>query len=394
MDSLDKWLLPEGVEELLPAEAHKLETLRRRLLDLYEGWGYELVFTPLVEFLESLLVGPSQDLDVHTCKITDQLSGRMMGVRADMTPQVARIDAHCLNRKGPVRLCYADTVMHTKPRGLLTSRLPFRVGAEFYGERSISCDVELVCLMLETLAVADVGNIQIVLGNVGIYRSLVQAAGLGPLSEAKLHDAIQRKAYDEIDEVLSSVVKDRDLRSLLSALTRLSGDESILIDAVQKFSDAPLGVKKKLEELTIISEAVKERNPDVTVCFDLCELRGYDYHTGIVFAAYTPAYGRAIAKGGRYDSIGEVFGRSRPASGFDTDLKTLAKLSSSAFERKGVILAPISNDPKLSEKITDLRREGCVVVSCSDEELKDKEIMGELRVSDTLVFVSGEWVVS
>lgn len=394
MDSLDKWLLPEGVEELLPAEAHKLETLRRRLLDLYEGWGYELVFTPLVEFLESLLVGPSQDLDVHTCKITDQLSGRMMGVRADMTPQVARIDAHCLNRKGPVRLCYADTVMHTKPRGLLTSRLPFRVGAEFYGERSISCDVELVCLMLETLAVADVGNIQIVLGHVGIYRSLVQAAGLGSLSEAKLHDAIQRKAYDEIDEVLSSVVKDRDLRSLLSALTRLSGDESILIDAVQKFSDAPLGVKKKLEELTIISEAVKERNPDVTVCFDLCELRGYDYHTGIVFAAYTPAYGRAIAKGGRYDSIGEVFGRSRPASGFDTDLKTLAKLSSSAFERKGVILAPISNDPKLSEKITDLRREGCVVVSCSDEELKDKEIMGELRVSDTLVFVSGEWVVS
>ena len=394
MDSLDKWLLPEGVEELLPAEAHKLETLRRRLLDLYEGWGYELVFTPLVEFLESLLVGPSQDLDVHTCKITDQLSGRMMGVRADMTPQVARIDAHCLNRKGPVRLCYADTVMHTKPRGLLTSRLPFRVGAEFYGERSISCDVELVCLMLETLAVADVGNIQIVLGHVGIYRSLVQAAGLGPLSEAKLHDAIQRKAYDEIDEVLSSVVKDRDLRSLLSALTRLSGDESILIDAVQKFSDAPLGVKKKLEELTIISEAVKERNPDVTVCFDLCELRGYDYHTGIVFAAYTPAYGRAIAKGGRYDSIGEVFGRSRPASGFDTDLKTLAKLSSSAFERKGVILAPISNDPKLSEKITDLRREGCVVVSCSDEELQDKEIMGELRVSDTLVFVSGEWVVS
>ena len=313
MDSLDKWLLPEGVEELLPAEAHKLETLRRRLLDLYEGWGYELVFTPLVEFLESLLVGPSQDLDVHTCKITDQLSGRMMGVRADMTPQVARIDAHCLNRKGPVRLCYADTVMHTKPRGLLTSRLPFRVGAEFYGERSISCDVELVCLMLETLAVADVGNIQIVLGHVGIYRSLVQAAGLGSLSEAKLHDAIQRKAYDEIDEVLSSVVKDRDLRSLLSALTRLSGDESILIDAVQKFSDAPLGVKKKLEELTIISEAVKERNPDVTVCFDLCELRGYDYHTGIVFAAYTPAYGRAIAKGGRYDSIGEVFGRSRPA---------------------------------------------------------------------------------
>jgi ATP phosphoribosyltransferase regulatory subunit len=394
MDSLDKWLLPEGVEELLPAEAHKLETLRRRLLDLYEGWGYELVFTPLVEFLESLLVGPSQDLDVHTCKITDQLSGRMMGVRADMTPQVARIDAHCLNRKGPVRLCYADTVMHTKPRGLLTSRLPFRVGAEFYGERSISCDVELVCLMLETLAVADVGNIQIVLGHVGIYRSLVQAAGLGSLSEAKLHDAIQRKAYDEIDEILSFVVKDRDLRSLLTALTRLSGDESILIDAVQKFSDAPLGVKKKLEELTIISEAVKERNPDVTVCFDLCELRGYDYHTGIVFAAYTPAYGRAIAKGGRYDSIGEVFGRSRPASGFDTDLKTLAKLSSSAFERKGVILAPISNDPKLSEKITDLRREGCVVVSCSDRELQDKEIMGELRASGTLVFVSGEWVVS
>ena len=394
MDSLDRWLLPEGVEEILPAEAHKLETWRRRFLDLYEGWGYELVLTPLVEFLESLLVGPSQDLDVHTCKITDQLSGRMMGVRADMTPQVARIDAHCLNRQGPVRLCYADTVMHTKPRGLLTSRLPFRAGAEFYGESSISCDVELVCLMLETLSVAEVGDVQIVLGHVGIYRSLVRAADLGASSEAKLHDAVQRKAYDEIDEVLSSAVDEEYLRNLLSALTRLSGDESILLDAVQAFSDAPLDVKEKLEELTIISEAVKDRIPDVTICFDLCELRGYDYHTGIVFAAYTPAYGRAIAKGGRYDSIGEVFGRSRPASGFDTDLKTLVKLSSSAFERQGVILAPVSDDLKLSKKITDLRSEGRIVISCSARELQDEEIMRELRASNTLVLVSGEWVVS
>ncbi|MDA7683926.1 ATP phosphoribosyltransferase regulatory subunit [bacterium] len=394
MDSIDKWLLPEGAEEILPEEAYKLETLRRRLLDLYEGWGYELVVTPLVEFLESLLVGPSQDLDVHTCKITDQISGRMMGVRADMTPQVARIDAHCLNRQGPVRLCYADTVMHTKPRGLLTSRLPFRVGAEFFGEHSISCDVELVCLMLETLSAVEVKDVQIVLGHVGIYRSLVQAAAIGAAAEAKLHDAVQRKAYDEIDEVLSSVVDEEHLRSLLGTLTRLSGDESILLDAVQKFSDAPLDVKEKLEELTIISEAVKARTPEVVICFDLCELRGYDYHTGIVFAAYTPAYGRAIAKGGRYDSIGEVFGRSRPASGFDTDLKTLVSLSSSAFDRQGVILAPVSNDPKLSEKIMDLRSEGRVVISCSERELQDEEIMRELRASHTLVLTSGEWVVS
>ena len=179
----------------------------------------------------------------------------------------------------------------------------------------------------------------------------------------------------------------------MSALTCLSGGESILHDAVQKFSDAPLDVKKKLEELTIISDAVKVRIPDVKICFDLCELRGYDYHTGIVFAAYTPAYGRAIAKGGRYDSIGEVFGRSRPASGFDTDLKTLVKLSSSAFDRQGAILAPVSNDPKLSEKITNLRSEGRIVISCSERELQDEEIMRELRASSTLVLASGEWVV-
>jgi ATP phosphoribosyltransferase regulatory subunit len=247
--------------------------------------------------------------------------------------------------------------------------------------------------MLETLAVAEVVDVQIVLGHVGIYRSLVQAADLGVSAEAKLNDAVQRKAYDEIDEVLSSAVDEEYLRNLLSALTRLSGGESILHDAVQKFSDAPLDVKKKLEELTIISDAVKVRIPDVKICFDLCELRGYDYHTGIVFAAYTPAYGRAIAKGGRYDSIGEVFGRSRPASGFDTDLKTLVKLSSSAFDRQGAILAPVSNDPKLSEKITNLRSEGRIVISCSERELQDEEIMRELRASSTLVLASGEWVV-
>ena len=393
MTSAKRWLLPDGVEEILPLEASKLEHLRRQLLDLYESWGYQLVITPLIEYLDSLLVGSSHDLDLHTFKITDQLSGRMMGIRADITPQAARIDAHCMNREGPVRLCYADNVLHTKPRGLLASRVPIRVGAELYGHAGVDCDIELICLMYATLNAAAIDNISIVLGHVGIFRALVKEADIDSQTESTLFDAVQRKAYDEIDVVLDAAVEDETLHTMLRQLTRLSGDEAVLQEALSAFEDAPKSVKKELLELVLIVEGVKERHPEITLCFDLCELRGYEYHTGIVFAAYTPDYGRAVAKGGRYDHIGEVFGRSRPASGFDSDLKTIARLSSKTFTQRQAIVAPNGSDATLLSAIAALRANGEIVIGNLLEDGLDEEDLADLNCDRELVLRGDEWVV-
>jgi ATP phosphoribosyltransferase regulatory subunit len=393
MTDMKRWLLPDGVEEILPLEAYKLESLRRELLDLYQSWGYELVITPLIEYLDSLLVGSSHDLDLHTFKITDQLSGRMMGIRADITPQVARIDAHCLNRDGPVRLCYSDNVLHTKPRGLMTSRVPIRIGAELFGHSGEDCDVELICLMNQTLTSVGVDDIHIVLGHVGIFRALVCEAKLGKTTEQSLFDAVQRKAYDEIDKVLGDAVPNSTLRDMLQKLTRLSGDENTLARALTIFADAPESVRVELEELVTVVKEVKQRIPGTPLFFDLCELRGYEYHTGIVFAAYTSTYGRAVAKGGRYDHIGEVFGRARPASGFDSDLKVLAKLSSKVPKRTPGIVAPNIVDEELSTIIDNLRKQGeIVVVNLANEILSDGAFQ-ELNCDREIIHKNDSWVV-
>ena len=393
MTSAKRWLLPDGVEEILPAEAYKLESLRRHLLDLYESWGYQLVITPLIEYLDSLLVGSSTDLDLHTFKITDQLSGRMMGIRADITPQAARIDAHCLNREGPVRLCYADNVLHTRPRGIMTSRVPIRIGAELYGYSGVECDIELVCIMHETLRAAEINDVHIVLGHVGIFRTLLLEANLDEGTERSLFEAVQRKEYDRIDEVLNSSVIDKELRQMLEQLTRLSGDETILETAKQVFAAAPVTVTAELDELVAIAEGIKKRLPEAAMFFDLCELRGYEYHTGIVFAAYTPNYGRAVAKGGRYDHIGEVFGRARPASGFDSDLKVLAKLSNKIFTRRAAIVVPNNNDPDLLILVDTLREQGEIVVNWfGDAELSQQDCE-EQNCDRQIVNRNGEWVV-
>jgi len=393
MTSAKRWLLPDGVEEILPAEAYKLESLRRHLLDLYESWGYQLVITPLIEYLDSLLVGSSTDLDLHTFKITDQLSGRMMGIRADITPQAARIDAHCLNREGPVRLCYSDNVLHTRPRGIMTSRVPIRIGAELYGYSGVECDIELVCIMHETLRAAEINDVHIVLGHVGIFRTLLLEANLDEGTERSLFEAVQRKEYDRIDEVLNSSVIDKELRQMLEQLTRLSGDETILEAAKQVFAAAPVTVTAELDELVAIAEGIKKRLPEAAMFFDLCELRGYEYHTGIVFAAYTPNYGRAVAKGGRYDHIGEVFGRARPASGFDSDLKVLAKLSNKIFKRRATIVVPNNNDPDLLILVDTLREQGEIVVNWfGDAELSQQDCE-EQNCDRQIVNRNGEWVV-
>ena len=393
MTSAKRWLLPDGVEEILPAEAHKLESLRRQLLDLYESWGYQLVITPLIEFLDSLLVGSSHDLDLHTFKITDQLSGRMMGIRADITPQAARIDAHRLNRNGPVRLCYADHVLHTKPLGIMTSRVPIRLGAELYGHSGEECDIELVCLMHETLSAAAIDKLHIVLGHVGIFRSLLNEAQLDVDTERSLFEAVQRKAYDEIDAIVKDSVVDKRLSEMLQKLTRLSGDEAVLAEAASVFAEAPASVQTEFQELVAIADGVKQRIPDIELGFDLCELRGYEYHTGIVFAAYTPSYGRAVAKGGRYDHIGEVFGRARPASGFDCDLKVLARLSSKQFACRAAIIAPNDNQADLLALVNSLRAQGEIVITNLDDGQLNEQDIEDLNCDRQIVIRDGKWVV-
>ena len=391
MSSAKRWLLPDGVEEILPEEARKLESLRREILDLYRGWGYELVITPLIEFLDSLLVGSSHDLDLHTFKLIDQLSGQLMGIRADITPQAARIDAHRLNRDGPVRLCYADNVLHTLPRGIQTSRVPLRVGAEFYGHAGVECDIEVICLMSAMLRRAGVENVHLVLGHVGIFRSLVAEAGLDSENEETLFEAVQRKAYGEVDHLLAAGVDDTALRRMLTRLVRLSGGGEALEQARETFAAAPAAVKAELDELLAIDEGVRERAPEVPMSYDLCELRGYQYHTGIVFAAYTPDYGRAVAKGGRYDNIGEVFGRARPATGFDSDLKTLARLSGREFHRRPGILAPDGDCAELRAKVDSLRAKGEIVIC--DVSGGGAAAARELHCDRLLLRRGGEWLV-
>ena len=359
MTTVDRWLLPDGVEELLPAQAAHAEKLRRRLLDLYRSWGYDLVMPPLLEFTDSLLIGLGRDVDLLTFKVTDQLSGRSMGIRADITPQVARMDAHSLHRDGPVRLCYAGSVLHTRPKSLLASRSPIQIGVEFYGDAGLASDSEVVLLMLETLRVAELGGITLDLGHVGIYRALVSVAQLTNEDELELFDALQRKASAEIAAVLDRAVQQPKLRGWFDALVRLRGGAAVLAEARAALAGAPAEVAAAIAELVAVADLVAARLPDVNQYFDLSELRGYHYHTGLVFAAFAPGWGQAIANGGRYDHIGEVFGRARPATGFSTDLKALIALSTdNNAVARGAILAPDDTDIELWRAVQALRGAG------------------------------------
>ncbi|MCK5723988.1 MAG: ATP phosphoribosyltransferase regulatory subunit [Gammaproteobacteria bacterium] len=362
MNKTDRWLLPEGIEEVLPEQAKRLEQLRRKLLDMYATWGYDLVMPPFIEYLESLLTGTGNDLDLQTFKLTDQLTGRLMGVRADMTPQVARIDAHQLNRETPTRLCYIGTVLHTRTDGFAGSRSPIQVGAELYGHAGIESDVEVMMLMLETLNISGIEAPFVDLGHVGIYRELVKQAGLSEEQEATLFDSLQRKANTEIATYLKEWKLDSKVATALAALTSLNGGESVLDEAKTVLKKMGKGVLNALNELTNVAALLKKRLPDIKVHYDLAELRGYHYHTGTVFAAYVAGRGQALALGGRYDDIGEVFGRARPATGFSTDLKTLLSLSTHKNNQVAAIYAPADNDAELQKSISELRQQGEKVI--------------------------------
>jgi len=366
MTKANRWLLPDGVDEILPPQASQLESLRRDLLDLYSTWGYELVMTPLIEFLDSLLIVPSSDLQLQTFKIVDQLTGRGMGVRADITSQVARIDSHVLQREVPTRLCYADNVLHTLPKSLLGSRSPLIIGAELYGHSGIESDIEVISLMLKTLDTAGIGDVQLALGHVGIYRALTREANLSAELAQKLFATLQRKSAGEIEQVLSEGGADKTLIANIKSLSTLHGDESVLDRAAQEIQSkqpkVAAQVKESIEQLRQIAADIKVTFPGQSLYFDLGELRGYEYHTGVVFAAYVAGYGEAIANGGRYDDIGEVFGRARAATGFDADLKILLGQGHRHAGESRRIYAPADTDPALTDAIDALRSDGEQVV--------------------------------
>ena len=390
MISEDRWLLPEGIEEILPPAAGRLERLRRQLLDLYESWGYELMIPPLIEFLESLLTGAGDDLELQTFKLTDQLSGRMMGVRADMTPQAARIDAHRLKRNGPVRLCYMGTVLRTRADGFGGSRSPYQAGVELYGHRGYESDLEVLTLMLETLRVAGVSEAHLDLGHVAIFRELVRQAGLNAEQEGVLFEALQRKALPEIHQQLAQWTLPAPYRERIEALATLNGGPEALDAAEARLAASGPEVREALVMLRRLVDALRQQWPDLPIHVDLAELRGYHYHTGVLFSAYTPGQGAAMAQGGRYDEIGQVFGRARPATGFSTDLATLLWLGASPEVAAAGIYAPPVGDAGLEEQIARLRRQGERVIRALPGAEMELHALGCDR---GLAQQAGKWVV-
>ena len=388
----DRWLLPQGIEESLPADAARLESLRRKLLDMYASWGYQLVMPPFIEYLESLLTGTGHELDLQTFKLTDQLTGRTMGVRADMTPQVARIDAHQLKQDGPNRLCYMGTVLNTLSDGFGSSRSPMQIGAELYGHAGVESDVEILCLMLETFGRSGVENVFVDIGHVGIYRGLAAQAQLDEEQEACLFEMLQRKAIPEIEQFLDQQTLPADIKAMLSSLAELHGGDECLEKAELCFEKASDTVKQALQYLKQTVSKLKLRIPDVRIHFDLSELRGYHYQTGIVFAAYVAGHGQEIARGGRYDDIGKVFGRARPATGFSTDLKTLINLSSGSNEDllAAAIFAPVSEDAAMREAIDALRKQGETVIEALPGQQGESDSQAYSR---KLINKNGQWLV-
>ena len=378
MDIVDRWLLPAGVEDVLPPQARRHEEVRRRFLDLFESWGYDYVIPPMIEYLESLLTGTGRDLDLKTFKVVDLLTGRTMGLRADITPQVARIDAHSLNREGVVRLCYAGTVVQSQADTMLCSRIPLSVGAEMFGESGVKADAEIVSLMIASLRSLGFSPIHLDLGDVDIFRQLLESLSLTDSNQELLFDAVQRKSVAEIRELCAGMELSDQQTRLLVELPGLSGDQAVLRRAKDIFKDVP-GIVSAIDSLHQVSKTLSERFDDLHIYYDLSELRGYAYHTGIVFAAHVDGVREVVAKGGRYDHIGEVFGRSRRgATGFSVDVRLVAEAANvDLTERQTVCVprVPEGRETSLWREAQRLREAGYVVLESGSANGHDFELI-------------------
>ncbi len=349
-----RWLLPEAIEDVLPRDAAHVEYLRRSLLDEFARHGYEFVIPPLLEYVESLLTDSGHDLDLRTFKLVDQLSGRSMGVRADITPQVARIDAHLLNRKGVTRLCYCGSVLHTLPAGFNATREPLQIGAELYGHAGLEADIEAIRLLAAALGLCNIAASRFDLGHVAVFRALAKQANLDSTAEEELFGALQGKDVPTVRELVAGIAD--PIRSALLALPELYGDRRVLDRAAQILPPLP-EITAALSDLQRLADALA----DLPLSFDLADLRGYHYHSGVAFAAYCAGSPGAVALGGRYDDFGRAYGRARAATGFSMDLRELARLSASG-DARGAILAPWPEDDALHAEAMRLRAQGERVV--------------------------------
>lgn len=378
------WLLPEYIEDVLPAEAARIESLRRTLLDLFKVHGYQYVIPPMLEYMESLITGVGHDLDLATFKVVDQLTGRLMGVRADMTPQAARIDAHLLNHQGTTRLCYAGSVLRTKPDGLAQTREPLQVGAELYGHAGIASDIEIQRLLIKALRAIGIDQVQLDFSHVNVFGSLIESSHIDAQLEQALYAALQSKDQSSV----SALARDLSAttREALLHLTELNGDQAVLAKAATVLPTTP-AITDALLSLQQVADGL--RDLDVSVSFDLSELRGYHYHSGVVFAAYAKGYKGPLALGGRYDEVGQAFGRARAATGFSLDLRGVVTALPPAVPEQA-IFAPAHADHTLTEKIESLRQQGFVVI----QELPGAQSdMSELNCSKKLEHYNSGWHV-
>lgn len=376
------WRLPAGVEELLPPRAWALELTRRKVLDVFRTWGFEYIDPPVVEYLDALLVGAGTDMDLQTLKTVDQPSGRLLGVRADMTAQAVRVDAHSRPEPGVQRLCYAGSVVFANPVSPLDPRVPLKAGAELFGAATLRADAEVIALMLEVLASVGVTEPIVVLGHMGIYQNLVATLDLSDGLEDELFEAVQTKAETDVERLLPP----SPTRTWLKALPTLMGERSVLDEARSVLAGAGGGVSAALDALNELADLVLAAAPAVALRFDLAELVGYGYHNGPVFSAYHADHGRALARGGRYDGIGGAFGRSRPATGFDVILNELA--GDPALSGAVWVPFPTGSTATGADAIRRLRAEGeAVVVALSADDARPA------RCNRILKQQAGGWVL-
>ncbi|WP_206998239.1 ATP phosphoribosyltransferase regulatory subunit [Trinickia mobilis] len=379
---MSTWLLPENIADVLPSEARKIEELRRALLDRFRAYGYEMVMPPLLEYLESLLTSGGSDLSLRTFKLVDQLSGRTLGLRADTTPQVARIDAHLLNRQGVTRLCYAGNVLHTRPRGLHATREQIQVGAEIYGHAGLEADIEIQQLMLDVLRLTGLTKIRLDLCHAGVLSAIFAQDPTAAAAGEALYEALAGKDVARLDELtqgMSDVARDA-----LRALPALYGDASMLALARQRLPNLP-AIASALGDLEFLAAQVD--GAEVTI--DLADLRGYAYHSGAMFSAYVDGVPNAVARGGRYDHVGQAYGRARPATGFSLDLREVARISP-IEARSSAILAPWKHDDALRASVALLRDAGEVVIQALPGH---DHALDEFACDRVLVERNGAWVV-
>ena len=386
---MPRWLLPESISDVLPTEARRIEDLRRRLLDLYRSYGYELVMPPLIEHLESLLTGSASDLGLKTFQLVDQLSGRTLGLRADMTPQVARIDAHLLGRQGVARMCYAGSVLHARPSGLFATREPLHIGAELYGHAGVEADLEIIDLMVRSLSLTGARTIRVDLCHMGIVPALL--AGDTSLDTEHIYQLLQQKNAPELRHALmhAAAPAGEALLALAHLHGRINGASEPLAEARRQLPALP-AITAALDQLDrLVGSPLWPRLPGLELSIDLADLRGYRYHNGISFAAYVAGSPNAIGRGGRYDNVGSVFGRARPATGFSLELRELASLLADGPPAPA-IRAPWSDDAALVQRVAELRRQGQIVIQNLPGHEHEQQ---EFACDRELVLRSGTWKI-